>query len=620
MCEVSSRWFSVLFAVVLLLAPGAAEEELPHVDGKAILAHIKWLADDDREGRAAGSPGCLAAGDYIADQLKRLGLKPMGDSGTYFQNFPIPRGFDIRPETSLIAERGKKKATLRYDKDLKPLSLSGPGEVTAEAVFAGYGIAAPEVGYDDYAGADVKGKVVIVLRHAPGFKNRKSPFAKPALMKRYAAFQAKVNTAVGAGAAALVIVNDPKRTRKPKDDVPMHNVGGSPSAIPVFHVSYKAGRRLGKACGFSFQKEQTRIDKDHAPRTRLLEGVTIHVNAALEATTLKARNVCALLEAPRPAADGQPSEAGRTKAAGPQVARETLVIGAHFDHVGLGAFGSRAGKKKGPGSVHNGADDNASGSASALELAAFFKARQQMLKRDVLFCWFTGEEMGLLGSKHYVGSPKVPLAQCVAMVNLDMVGRLGRGRLQVGGTGTSPIFPKLIDAKNRRYRIKTKLNPGGRAPSDNTSFYEKGMPVLFFFTGLHKDYHKPSDDWNKIDRKGIEKVARLAADVSFDLATRDTRPPFTRSDASGLSAGPHLGLSLEQRKDGVYVIYIEPKSPAKRAKFKVDDKVEEFEDQPVSSITNFNQIHSTCKEGQKVTIVIRRGPRLMKKKVTLGKN
>jgi len=619
MSLVSAPWLRALLAVVLLLVPGAADEELPHVDGKAIMAHIKWLADDDREGRAAGSPGCLAAGDYIADHLKKLGLKPMGDSGTYFQNFPLPRGFDIRPETSLTAERGKKKVTLKYDKDLKPLSLSGPGDVTAEAVFAGYGIAAPEVGYDDYAGVDVKGKVVIVLRHAPGFKNRKSPFSNPAFMKRYASFRAKVSTAVGAGAAALVMVNDPKRTRKPKDDVPMHAVGGSPSAIPVFHVSYKAGRRLGKVCGFSFQKEQIRIDKRHEPQSRLLEGVTVRVNAALEAKTLKVRNVCALLEAPGPALTGQPGEAGRTKAAGPEIARETLVIGAHFDHVGLGAFGSRAGKK-GPGSVHNGADDNASGSASALELAKFFKARQGELKRDVLFCWFTAEEMGLLGSKHYVGSPKVPLAQCVAMVNLDMVGRLGRGRLQVGGTGTSPIFPKLIDAKNRKHRIKTKLNPGGRAPSDNSSFYEKGMPVLFFFTGLHKDYHRPADDWNRIDRKGIQKVARLAADVCLDLATRDRRPPFTRSDASGLSAGPHLGLSFEQRKDGVYVIFVEPKSPARRAQFKVDDKIEEFEGQPVSSISAFNQIHSDCQEGQKVTIVIRRGPRLMKKKVTLGKN
>ncbi|MHC4548017.1 MAG: M28 family peptidase [Planctomycetota bacterium] len=596
----SSRYLHLPLALLLLLAPGAAEEGLPPIEGKAIVAHVKFLADDDRQGRAAGSDGARSAADYVAAHLAKLGLKPVGDGGTYFQGFPLERGFDIRPETSLEVRRDGKKTKLRYDKDLKPLSLSGAGDVTAGACFCGYGIAAPELGYDDYAGLDVKGKVVIVLRHAPGFKDRKSPFANPAVMKRYGAFQAKVSTAVGAGAAALVIVNDPKRTRKPKEDVPMHKVGGSPSAIPVFHVSYRAGRRLAKVCGFSLQKEQIRIDKAHEPRSRLLEGVTVHVNAALEAKTLQVRNVCGLLEAPRGA-------------------NETLIIGAHFDHVGLGAFGSLAGSK-GKGAIHNGADDNASGSSSVLEIATFFALRRDQLRRNVLFLWFTAEEMGLLGSKHYAKTPVIPLAQCVAMVNLDMVGRLERGRLQIGGTGTSPIFPKLLDQKNRRYRIKARYNPGGRAPSDNTSFYEKGMPVLFFFTGLHKDYHRPSDDWKRIDRKGIEKVARLAADVCLDLATRDTRPPFTRSDASGLSAGPQLGLSLEDRKDGVYVIFVEPKSPARRARFKVDDKIEEFENQPINTITNFNQVHSNCKEGQKVTIVIRRGPRLMTKKVTLGKN
>jgi C-terminal processing protease CtpA/Prc len=227
-----------------------------------------------------------------------------------------------------------------------------------------------------------------------------------------------------------------------------------------------------------------------------------------------------------------------------------------------------------------------------------------------------------LGSKHYVGAPVIPLERCVAMINLDMVGRLKGGRLQVGGTGTSPIFPKMLKPRLREHRVsKYKFNPGGRAPSDNTSFYLKGLPVLFFFTGLHKDYHRPSDDWNKIDRKGIEKVARVAADVSFELATRETRPPFVRNDASGLDAGPHLGLSLEQRTDGsVYVIYVEKKSPASRARFKIGDKVEEFEGSPINSITNFNQVHSNTKPGQKVKIVIRRGPRLMTKTVTLGKN
>ena len=597
------RKLLVFLLLPAFLAPGKGSGELPHVDGKAILEHVKWLSDDAREGRAAGSNGAIAAADYAAAHFKQLGLKPVGDDGTWFQNFPLPRGFNINPETSLEATNAKgKDVTLTYDKDLKPLSLSGPGDITGAAAFCGYGIAAPELGYDDYAGIDVKGRIVIVLRRTPGFKDRRSPFSSPRVQKRYGAFRAKVNTAVGAGAAALVIVNDPKRAKRPKDDIPVHAVGGNPSAIPVFHVSYKAGRKLGKVIGVSFQREQNAIDRSHNPRSRLLEGVTVHVNAALEANLLEVRNVCALLEAPR--------SADR---------RETLVIGAHFDHVGRGAYGSLAGSK-GRNVIHNGADDNGSGTSSVLEIARFFVARRDLLVRDVLFLLFTAEELGLLGSKHYVGKPIVPLEQCVAMVNLDMVGRLKDGRLQIGGTGTSPVFPDILKPLIRRNRIpKVKFNPGGRAPSDNTSFYEKGMPVLFFFTGLHKNYHRPSDDWPLIDRKGIEKVARLAADTCLELATMQTRPPFTRSDASGLSAGPHLGLSLEERKDGVYVIFVEKKSPASRAKFKIGDKVEEFDGQSINTISNFNQAHMGTSPKQKVSIVVRRGPRLMTKKVTLGK-
>jgi hypothetical protein len=597
------RWTPVL-ALLLFLAPASGEREASGIDGRALLEHVKWLADDDREGREAGSDGARAAADYLAGKLKELGLKPVGDDGTFFQNFSLPRGFEIDPSTCIEATRGSKSTKLKYDKDLKPLSLSGPGDVTAEACFCGYGIAAPELGYDDYAGVDVKGKVVLVLRHAPGQGDRKSPFAPPAAQRRYAVFQAKVNTAVGAGAAALVVINDPKMARKPKQDVPLQNVGGNPSSIPVLHVTYRAARRLSKVCGLSLQREQNGIDRKLEPRSRALEGVSIRVNAALEAKRLPVRNVCALLQAPR---------AGKEE-------RETLVIGGHFDHVGKGAFGSRATSKKDRNAIHNGADDNASGSAAVLELAGWFAARRDVLRRDVLFLWFTAEEMGLLGSKHYVDAPVVPLARCVAMVNLDMVGRLKDGRLQIGGTGTSPIFPEMLAAITRKHRLKARFNPGGRAPSDNTSFYEKGMPVLFFFTGLHKDYHRPADDWKRIDRKGYEKVVRIAADACLDLATRETRPPFTRSDASGLSAGPHLGLSYEQKKDGVYVIYVEKKSPAARARFKVGDKIEEFHGTPVNSITAINGAHMNTKPGQKIRLAIRRGPRLMTLTVILGKN
>ncbi len=590
-----------LLVVLVVTVPGRAADD--DIKGAAIAAHVKTLAHDKFKGRAAGSPGARDAAEYIAVRLRQFGLDPMGDKGTYFQAFDLPRGFEVDPKTSLSANSSKRTAMFSHGKDFKALSLSGPGDVRGSAVFCGYGIAAPSLGYDDYAGIPVKGKVVICLRHAPGFSDKKSPFSTPSAKKRFSPFQAKVATAVGAGAAALIVINDPAFARaKRKNDVALQNVGGKSSSIPVFHMTYRAGKKFAKVLGLDLRKEQRRLDKALKPRSRVLEG-SVHVNAILEELKLPVRNILARLRAPR----------------GPSP-RETVVVGAHFDHVGLGAYGSLAGSK-GKGAIHNGADDNASGTSSVLEIARFLAPRREQLRRDILFCWFTAEELGLLGSKHYVAHPVVPLESCVAMLNLDMVGRLKGGRLQVGGTGTSPIFPDLLKPLLRRERIVSyRFNPGGRAPSDNTSFYEKGMPVLFFFTGLHSDYHRPSDDWMRVDRKGVGKIARLAAAVALDLATRDSRPPFTRSDASGMSTGPHLGLSLEPRRDGVYVNYVEKGSPARRSRFKVGDKIEEFDGQPINSITNFNRMHQNTKPGQKIKITVRRGPRLLELTVKLGKN
>ena len=205
------------------------------------------------------------------------------------------------------------------------------------------------------------------------------------------------------------------------------------------------------------------------------------------------------------------------------------------------------------------------------------------------------------------------------MINLDMIGRLERGSLFIGGVGTSDVFENLIEEANRSTRIKLTYGKGGRAPTDSTSFYNKEVPVLFFFTGLHKDYHLPSDDWNDIDKRGCEKVAKLAAQVAHTLAVREERPPFTRADAGGFQSGPHLGLTVSQKPDGLYVIDVEDKSPADKAGFRVEDKVIEFEEQPVDSAADFYGLKAQCPPGKRVTILIRRQGRIRTIKVKLGK-
>ena len=607
-------WIPVLACALLCGAVHAAPEcATPPVDAARLCEHARWLSADEREGRAAGAPGAWAAGEYIAAHFQSLGLEPVGDSGTYFQAFDLPRGFEVGGGTCVEASAGTKTTRVAGSDDLTPISLSGAGDVRGAGVFCGYGISAPELGYDDYAGVEVEGCVVVVLRHAPGGDDRKSPFANAVARRRYATFEAKVDTAVAAGAAALVIVNDPAACWKPKEDTLLRNAGGKSGKIPVLHLTYQAGKRLAKTLGLGLQREQRAIDGRGQPRSARLAGVELHVVADLVAQTLPVRNVCARLRAP-----GEAAAPGRTVAPGDAtVPRETLLLGGHFDHLGFGEYGSRAGSK-GKGVVHNGADDNASGTAMVLELASFLAARREQLRRDVLFVLFTGEELGLLGSKHYVEKPIVPLAQTVAMLNFDMVGRLERGTLQIGGTGTSPAFPPLLDAANEKLRIKTRYNPGGQAPSDNAPFYEKDIPVLFFFTGLHKDYHRPKDDWVLVDRRGLAKIAELAAAVCLELASREERPGFSRADTSALSMGPHLGLAVEQRDDGVYVLSVEQGSPAAKAGFQVDDRIEEFGGQAVRTTADFSEAHSQAKPRARVTVTVRRGRRLIDLEPKLG--
>jgi hypothetical protein len=291
-------------------------------------------------------------------------------------------------------------------------------------------------------------------------------------------------------------------------------------------------------------------------------------------------------------------------------------VGAHYDHVGLGRFGSLA---KADGKIHNGADDNASGTAALLEIAGWLSARRATLERPVVFLAFTAEELGLLGSKHWVEHPLVPLADTVAMVNLDMVGRAKENRLFVGGTGTSPAWPDLLERANRETgRFKMTSWPGGKAPSDHQSFYERQVPVLFFFTGLHGDYHRPSDDWSTLDYDATARVARFAAAVVLDLATREVRPKFTPCDAGGFEAGPYVGLSVDPRPEGLFVSHVDDGSPAKKAGVKEGDRLVEWNDQPVADATAWNGFVSAAKPSSKVELVVSRKGRLVTLRLTLG--
>ena len=601
----------LLAAALVSPAGGRPDDERPSDITKGELrAIVKTLASDKLEGREAGSPGCYEASDLIADEFKRLGLEPLGTEGTYFQRFERPRGMRVLPTSALSVTDAKGRETaFRLAVDFSPLYLSAKGEVKAEVVFAGYGISAPERGYDDYAGLDVKGKVVVVLRRAPAYQNKKSPFFPQGAQQRWASFQAKADLAAAQGAAALIVVNDPLSSRKKDDDVLRPPGGTATGKLPVVHMTWRAGRKLGPRIGVKLQGRQKQIDGKMKPRSQACPGVVMHVKCDLEPDLRRMRNVVGLLKA----AGAEP-----VTGAAEDAPQETVIVGAHHDHVGRGRFGSLANAN---GKIHNGADDNASGTSALLEIAGYLADRRGELKRQILFITFSGEELGLWGSKHYVSAPVIPLAQCVAMLNLDMVGRLNKNRLFVGGTGTAPIWPEMLDRHNKeRGKFKLTRWPGGKAPSDHTSFYERDMPVLFFFTGLHGDYHRPSDDWKTLEYRGHARVAKFAADIALELATRPDRPQFTRCDAGGFTVGPYTGLAVEQRDDGVYVAHVDKRSPASRAQIKAGDKLVSWNGNRVANTNRYNEIVSRAKPGDKADVVVSRKGRTRKLKLKMGRS
>ncbi len=352
----------ILLPLLALLAVAlppvvAKDEHVPEITRGELRTLVKRFANDKMKGREAGTPECDRAADLISAEFERLGLKPMGlPEGSWFQPFTSPRGTRVMPTTSLaVFDEGGRSTTFKLTKDFTPVDVSSKGKVSAGVAFAGYGISAPDMAYDDYEGLEVKGRVVVVLRRAPRWQDkRKSPFAPQSVMMRVGTFKAKADAAAAHGAAALIVINDPAST--PRSDDELRRPGGSVTGkLPVFHMTWSAGKRLGARIGVPLSRRQRTIDARFTPHSELAEGARIDLFADLVPDERKMKNVVALLEPGGVVTTG----AGAT-------ASGTIVIGAHYDHVGLGRFGSLSGAT---GKIHNGADDNASGTTALLEIA-----------------------------------------------------------------------------------------------------------------------------------------------------------------------------------------------------------------------------------------------------------
>jgi len=551
-------------------AEGVASDSRP---ADRYAADVAWLADDARDGRGVGTPGNEAAAAYIEERFRKLGLDPAGNDGGYRQEFDVTVALTSGSKTALTLD-GTAVAADAFT----PLSFSKSAQAQGEIVFAGYGIVAKDKNRDDYQGLDVKGKIVLVRRFVPPGDQ-----FKDADERRYSDLRYKAFTAREQGAVAMLVVDLPELAEGAAmpDEAPLPKLSAEQAGDAGLVIA-AVKREIGKA---------------------LLEGShTADLNIELVAEHAKSTNVAA-----------------RLKSTNPQARKGAIVVGAHFDHLGHGGANSMA-----PGSeeIHNGADDNASGTAALLESAHLLAGRRAELLQDVVFVGFSGEERGLLGSTAFTRNPPggLDLKSVRAMINMDMVGRLRDNKLAILGGGSAEEWPAIADPLCAKLGLTCATSGDGYGPSDQTPFYASGIPILHLFTGTHDDYHRPSDDSGRINATGGATVAALAADLAVaaaqaeKLTLRSVPEPAPRGDVR--SFGASLGTIPDyagpgEGKSGVLLAGTRPGSAAEKAGLQRGDILIGLLGRDIGDINDFMFLLRQAKPGDKAkAIVLRDGKRL----------
>lgn len=612
---------AVAFAAILALAqPSTAQKPFDDPTLERIRKDVFFLASPECEGRGIETKGIEKAAEYIAKTFQTAGLKPAMKDGTYFQPFQVkmdPEPISPTKLTLVDAEGGKKE--LKLDADFAVMGMTRNSKAKGDLVFAGYGITAPELKYDDYKDLNVAGKVVVVLRRTPrygetGDKRFDTVAAKDADSK-HTAFAAKIALAVKNKASALVIVNDTTAANGDADPLPkFSDFLGRPVGIPVLMVKRAKLDEVLKTAGKPSLKEiESGINDKLATNSFAIKGWSANAEVTVKQKEVTCKNVIGVLEGSGPLKD------------------ETIVIGAHYDHVGYGLWGS-AGGPTAAGKIHYGADDNASGTTGMMELARRFGEQKNRQGRRLVFIAFSGEEHGLDGSRHYCQEPLFPLAKTAAMINMDMIGRTkpvpvdwmglfgDKDRLVIYGTGTGTGFDVLAEetAKKADFRLFKVAASAGN--SDNASFYNKKVPVLFLFTGLHNEYHRPVDVPEKIDVPGLKRVADVAEMMANELATRVKAPAFTTvgtaapldpsdpNSAGPRRMGPSLGIqpNYAYEGNGVLLDGVRPGSPAEKAGIKEGDVIVQVAGKATENLNAYMAAMGGVRPGATIDVVVER--------------
>jgi len=581
----------VLLILVLTVSFASAAFADDFADPKRYLDDIKTLSAPVMEGRGAGTKGIALAANMIEQRYRALGIQSAGTKG-YFQPFTVITGARLKPGNRLEVVSGASKKELKLNQDFVPFSFSASGEISGPVVFAGYGATATEFGYDDYANLDVKDKIVVILRYEPSGFAAKSGHSG---LTEHSQLIKKAINARNHGAKAVIVING--KLGDGEEDVLTRfgSVNGPENAgIAILQVKNAAADAWFGAAGKSVAEVQNRINSSSNPESFDFPAtVRLSLKVNVESTRATVNNVLAYLP-------------GKTD--------EYIVIGAHYDHLGYGNVDSLAPSQI--GQSHPGADDNASGTAGVLELARILAPMKGMLERGILFADFAGEELGLLGSAEWVKEPTLPIDKADAMINMDMIGRIKDEKVYIGGTGTGANFKSILDDEKGKFPFNFEYSASGYSASDHTSFVARKIPVLFFFSGLHADYHKPSDTWDKIDAPDAAKLLDFVDDVALKLDSEPDRVAFVTVNedrpsgggGGGGGYGPYFGSipDFGEETKGVKFSDVRPGSPAAKAGFKAGDVLVQFGDKPINNLYDFTDALQRSKIGDVVDVKVLR--------------
>ncbi len=593
--------FLVLFAWLGFLPTLQANAE---DSSSTLLKHLRFLASDELKGRGNNSREINVAAEYLAAQFRDHGLQPAGERGSYFQPFELTTGVRLGSDNQVVVQGLNGSLQLEVENsDYFPLTY-GPREVVqGNLIFAGFGITAPKLHYDDYQEIDAKGKIVLIYKHEPQEQSKSSAFDGERLTP-YATLMHKVMNAKHHGAVGIILLPDTFHHRNGREQTPPQSVIED-MGIPTVELDDTWTKRLFNFAGRNPAKALTWINGHLTPHSFELVDIhaTISMDVAKERSTL--RNVVAFIS-------------GKTD--------EIIVIGAHYDHLGLGDTSSLAPEQI--GQVHNGADDNASGTAGLLQLAGRFRGNS--LRRGLLFIAFAGEELGLRGSNFYIENPIFPLEKTVAMLNMDMIGR-SEGDLLIGGVGTANEFKVLLEKLQKTSPLKFKYIHTAWGSSDHLPFALKKIPSLFFFSGLHADYHKPSDDWHKINLVRTHQVLDVVTALASQLDALPHRPQFVEVAEGGPKMhvgvddakpgyGPLFGSIPDMAWDsgGVRFAAIRDGSPAAKAGLRAEDILVEFDAKQIDNLYDFTYALRVREPGDEVEVKVFRDGQEIHARVRLG--